>query len=78
MGTSQVAKNAGVVQHALMPGRWFTIETAAEAYPRVLTPRLLRTLVARREIAFSKAGRRIVFSENDIESYLASILHENA
>jgi len=49
---------------------WFTIETAPLAYPGVLTQRLLRTLVTRREISFSRSGRRIVFAKTDIESYL--------
>ena len=53
------------------PGRWFTIESAPEEYP-VFTSRLLRTLVARREISFSRAGRKIVFSDRDIEDYLAA------
>ena len=52
--------------------RWFDLEGAAEAYPGVLTVRLLRTLIARREIAFSRSGRKIVLHQPDIESYLAA------
>lgn len=41
-----------------------------EAYPGVLTERLIRRLVAERRIAFSYAGRRVVLAEADIEAYL--------
>ena len=50
-------------------GRYLTITDAAAAYP-VFTPRLLRRLVQERRIAFSRAGRTIVFAESDIEAYL--------
>jgi hypothetical protein len=50
-------------------GRYFTLEQAADAYP-AFTPRLLRRLVEQRRIAFSRAGRRIVLAEADIEEYL--------
>jgi hypothetical protein len=50
-------------------GRYFTLEQAAEVYP-VFTFRLLRRLVEERRIAFSRAGRRIVLAERDIEQYL--------
>jgi hypothetical protein len=50
-------------------GRYLTLQQAAEAYP-IFTFRLLRRLVEERRIAFSRAGRRIVLSERDIESYL--------
>jgi hypothetical protein len=42
-------------------GRYFTIPQAVEAYPGVLTERL---------IAFTYAGRRVVLAEADIEAYL--------
>ncbi len=51
-------------------GRYFTIPQAADAYPGVLTVRLIRRLVAERRIAFTYAGRRIVLAEADIEAYL--------
>ena len=50
---------------------WFDLEGAAAEYPGVLTPRLPRTLVGRREIAFSRSGRKIVLHRDDIETYLA-------
>lgn len=50
-------------------GRYLTLEQAADAYP-VFTFRLLRRLVEERRIAFSRAGRRIVLAERDIELYL--------
>jgi hypothetical protein len=50
-------------------GRYLTLEQAAEAYP-VFTMRLLKRLVEERRIAFSRAGRRIVLAERDIEQYL--------
>jgi hypothetical protein len=50
-------------------GRYLTIPEAAAAYP-VFTPRLFRRLVQERRIAFSRAGRTIVFAESDIEFYL--------
>lgn len=58
------------------PGTWLTIEGAAREYPEVLTERLLRTLVTRREISFSRSGRRIVFAKADIERYLMRNRHE--
>ncbi|NNN22182.1 MAG: helix-turn-helix domain-containing protein [Acidimicrobiales bacterium] len=45
------------------------MDQVPDNYP-VFTLRLLRRLVEERRIAFSRAGRRIVFSESDIESYL--------
>ena len=51
-------------------GRYFTIPQAAEAYPGIFTERLQRRLIAERRIAFTRAGRRIVLAEADIESYL--------
>jgi len=51
-------------------GRYFTIPQAVEAYPGVLTVRLIRRLVAERRIAFTYSGRRIVLTEADIEEYL--------
>lgn len=57
-------------------GRYFTIPEAAEAYPGVLTERLIRRLVAERRIAYSYAGRRVVLAEADIESYLDANRHE--
>ncbi|HUP69652.1 MAG TPA: hypothetical protein VM142_07525 [Acidimicrobiales bacterium] len=51
-------------------GRYFTIPQATDAYPGVLTVRLIRRLVAERRIAFTYAGRRIVLAEPDIEAYL--------
>jgi excisionase family DNA binding protein len=50
-------------------GRYFTLDQAAEAYP-AFTIRLLRRLVEQRRIPFSRAGRRIVLAESDIEQYL--------
>lgn len=50
-------------------GRLFTIPQAVEAYPGVLTERLIRRLVNERRIAFSYAGRRIVLAEFDIDDY---------
>jgi excisionase family DNA binding protein len=50
-------------------GRYFTIP-AVEAYPGVLTERLIRRLVAERRIAFTRAGRRVILAETDIEAYL--------
>ena len=51
-------------------GRYFTIPQAVEAYPGVLTVRLIRRLVNERRIAFTHAGRRVVLAETDIENYL--------
>jgi hypothetical protein len=51
--------------------RWFDLEGAAEAYPGVLTVRLLRALISRREIAFSRSGRKIALWQPDIEAYLS-------
>lgn len=51
-------------------GRYFTIPQAVEAYPGVLTERLIRRLVAERRIAFTYSGRRVVLAEADIEGYL--------
>jgi excisionase family DNA binding protein len=50
-------------------GRYLTLEQASQVYP-VFTFRLLRRLVEERRIPFSRAGRRIVLSERDIEQYL--------
>ena len=50
-------------------GRYLTLEQAADAYP-IFTFRLLRRLVEERRIPFSRAGRRIVLTEHDIEQYL--------
>jgi hypothetical protein len=50
-------------------GRLFTIPQAVEAYPGVLTERLIRRLVNERRIAFSYAGRRIILAESDIDDY---------
>jgi excisionase family DNA binding protein len=52
-----------------MRGRYFTLDQAAEAYP-VFTRRLLTRLVQQRRIPFSRAGRRLVLAESDIEQYL--------
>ncbi|MDP9403972.1 MAG: helix-turn-helix domain-containing protein [Actinomycetota bacterium] len=57
-------------------GRYFTIPQALEAYPGVLTERLIRRLVAERRIAYTYAGRRIVLAEADIEAYLEANRHE--
>lgn len=51
-------------------GRYFTIPQAVEAYPGVLTVRLIRRLVAERRIAFTYCGRRVVLTEADIEEFL--------
>ena len=51
-------------------GRYFTIPQAVEAYPGVLTERLIRRLVAEKRIAYTYAGRRVVLAEDDIEDYL--------
>lgn len=51
-------------------GRYFTIPQAIEAYPGVLTERLIRRLVAERRIAFTYSGRRVILAEADIEGYL--------
>jgi excisionase family DNA binding protein len=50
-------------------GRYFTLDQAAEAYP-VLPVRLLRRLVSERRIPFTRAGRRIVLAESDLDAYL--------
>jgi hypothetical protein len=57
-------------------GRYFTIPQAAEAYPGVLTERLIRRLVAERRIAYTYAGRRVVLAEADVEAYLDANRHE--
>jgi excisionase family DNA binding protein len=49
-------------------GRYFTLEEVADAYP-VLTVRLLRRLIYERRIPFSKAGRRVVLAQADIDAY---------
>ncbi len=54
---------------AMKRGQLFTIPQAAQAYPGVLTERLIRRLVADGRIAFSYAGRRIVLAEFDIDDY---------
>lgn len=51
-------------------GRYFTIPQAIEAYPGVLTERLIRRLVNERRIAFTYSGRRVVLTEADNEGYL--------
>ena len=51
-------------------GRYFTIPQAVEAYPGVLTERLIRRLVTERRIAYTYSGRRVVLAEADIEGYL--------
>lgn len=51
-------------------GRYFTIPQAVEAYPGVLTERLIRRLVSDRRIAYSYSGRRVILAEDDIEAYL--------
>ena len=51
-------------------GRYFTIPQAVDAYPGVLTERLIRRLVADHRIAHTYAGRRVVLAEDDIEDYL--------
>lgn len=51
-------------------GRYFTIPQAVEAYPGVLTERLIRRLVNDRRIASTRSGRRVVLAESDIEAYL--------
>lgn len=58
--------------------RYFTIPQAIEAYPGVLTERLIRRLVAERRIAFSYAGRRVILAEDDIEAYLEANRREPA
>lgn len=50
-------------------GSYLTLEQVTQAYP-IFTLRLLRRLVEERRIAFSRAGRRIVLTEADIEGYL--------
>lgn len=57
-------------------GRYFTIPQAVEAYPGVLTERLIRRLVAERRIAYSYSGRRVILAEDDIEAYLESSRRE--
>src|SRR5215211_5678590 len=57
-------------------GSYFTIPQVVQAYPGVLTERLIRRLVAERRIAFSYAGRRVVLAEADIEAYLDANRHE--
>lgn len=58
--------------------QYFTIPQAIEAYPGVLTERLIRRLVAERRIAFTYAGRRVILSEDDIEAYLQANRREPA
>ena len=58
--------------------RYFTIPQASEAYPGVLTERLIRRLVAERRIAFTYAGRRVILAEDDIETYLDANRREPA
>ena len=43
--------------------RYLTIPQAVEAYPGVLTERLIRRLVAEKRIAYTYAGRRVVLAE---------------
>lgn len=50
--------------------QYLTIEQAAEAFPGVLTTRLLRRLVQQRRVPFSYAGRRVVLREDDLVAYL--------
>ena len=57
-------------------GRYFTISQAAQAYPGVLTERLIHRLVAERRVAYSYAGRRVVLAEADLEAYLDANRHE--
>lgn len=49
-------------------GRYFLFEQVLENYP-ALNERLLRRLVAQRRIGFTKCGRRLAFSERDLEEY---------
>ncbi len=57
-------------------GRYFTIPQAVEAYPGVLSVRLIYRLVHERRIAFTYCGRRLVLAEADIEAYLEANRHE--
>ncbi len=50
-------------------GRYLTLQQTADAFP-AFSPRLLRRLVQERRIPFSRAGRRIVIAEADIDAYL--------
>ncbi len=52
-------------------GHYLTPEQAADAY-RAFTVRLFRRLVQEWRIAFSRAGRRIVLAEADIEACVES------
>lgn len=52
--------------------RALTLTQVTEEYAGVFTVSLLRRLVAKREVAFSKAGRRLVFLPSDLDAYLAS------
>jgi excisionase family DNA binding protein len=72
VGMASAARDAAVglrVGSTSSRGRYLTIPEAAAVYP-VFTTRLLRRLVQERRIAFSRAGRTIVFAETDIETYL--------
>ncbi|MEO7442412.1 MAG: hypothetical protein ABIW46_02640, partial [Acidimicrobiales bacterium] len=59
--TAPIRAGAATPQRAAKSrGRYFTTPQATDAYPGVLTERLIRRLVAERRIAFTYAGRRIV------------------
>jgi predicted transcriptional regulator len=52
-------------------GPYFTLKEAGQRWP-ALGSRLLRRLTERGELAYSRAGNRIVVTEADVEEYLES------
>jgi excisionase family DNA binding protein len=56
-------------RHQVSGGHLLTLDQAADANP-AFTIRLLRRLVQERRIPFSRAGRRIVIAQSDIDTYL--------
>lgn len=51
---------------------WLTIEQAVDHYEGIFTERLLRRLVFERRVAFSHAGRKVIFDSRDLDTYLES------
>ncbi len=58
-----------ITEKQVRDGDYLFLQDVPVKYP-VFSIRLLRRLVQERRIPFSKAGRAIVFSTNDIEDYL--------
>ncbi|CAN5197607.1 hypothetical protein BH09BAC4_BH09BAC4_20710 [soil metagenome] len=59
-------------QKALKPDRWFSIEELSDYLPGHPAVTTLYGKVQRREIPFSRNGKRLVFRQSDIDIWLQS------